>query len=216
MWRWPRNKVVRYHISSTLDLYQTQIRTAISAWNSANGQNGSGVSFVPSDSSNPPILHFFRDTSQATAGRTVPNNTMQTLEGAAIFLNTSHSTFQAGASGSGDFWTKVVSHELGHTMGMDNATGSCSEQPNGGSVMNMICGQNDNSGNMAAAPSTCDQSRVSATYPPSNYSSGSYYYQPSGSSCDVAYWNLRYFLCDPEGCNFLGSDFYYRGVTCGY
>src|ERR1044072_1693595 len=68
---WPMDSVVRYNVSSLPPALQTQAVNALNAWNVANTQNNSGVTFVASDSSHPATFTFnvgVPDTPGAAAG----------------------------------------------------------------------------------------------------------------------------------------------------
>lgn len=120
---WERNTVVFYDVSSlptTPTNIQAQAIAALNAWSDANGVNGSGVAFQPSNSSNPANLTF--ETGSTVLGgpaetevhNVASNNTL--LDHATITVDLGHEGFAANGSGYASALLKAFLHEIGHTM----------------------------------------------------------------------------------------------------
>jgi hypothetical protein len=77
--------------------------------------------------------------------------------------------FNPSGSGYDTVFTKVALHEIGHTMGLNEAPapqGVCA-QPNGATVMNGMCNSNDNGANLpTAVQQQCDNDTLNDSYPP--------------------------------------------------
>lgn len=61
------------------------------------------------------------------------------------------------------FIQKVMLHEIGHTMRLDDqfvGSGTCGGELAGESVMNAQCGTNDSADNMASNVTSCDNATI--------------------------------------------------------
>jgi hypothetical protein len=73
--------------------------------------------------------------------------------------------YDVGVAGYSTIFKKVMLHELGHSMGLKEeptGTGHCLGQSGGNTVMNAVCGQNDNQNNQPTNVAACDNQRVNS------------------------------------------------------
>jgi hypothetical protein len=180
---WAPNTTVYYNLSNITDPQaKQQIQNAINAWDTANQSNNSGVRF---SSSTPPagaptITFQIGGANANNAGHTDTTVNLQTgiIQSATVTFYTDGKTpggnpiYDAGQAGYYDMFLKVGLHEIGHTMGLDDApvpsTGYC-DQPDGATVMNGYCGTNDSGGNLSKTVTPCDQNALNSSdspYPP--------------------------------------------------
>ncbi len=155
-----------------------QIQKAIDKWNAANSTNGSRVQFL---SGTPPTgartITFKNGTSSGTNAAhtsTVINTTTGVIQSATVTFYIQGTTvvgnpiYSSSVAGYGTFFEKVALHEIGHTMGLDEApvpSNAC-DQTNGATVMNQYCGTNDQYGNLPLTIQPCDNDNVYLQYPP--------------------------------------------------
>lgn len=184
---WPKGVTVYYQLDPNITNCSdpkcagqvSQITSAIGKWNTANQNNNSRVTFKPADAANPPTLTF---TNNFTAGILPPakmtvteSNADGTLKGSVITFNLNAQTtdnlgqpipvYWPGFSGSSfeTFHLKVTLHEIGESMGLDNAPpvdGSDCAQQDGATVMNGICNPNDAGGNLPTDVTDCDKQAI--------------------------------------------------------
>lgn len=186
---WPRDSVVRYDVSSLPPALQTQAINALNAWNVANTQNISGVTFVAADSNHPATFTFnvgVPNTPGAAADTGIApiegTNSAKTAELVIDANNPDH--FRPSVPGYNAALFKTFLHEIGHTMGLGdipqpNTSPSawCGGQTSGQSIMNSLCGVNDSGGNMPTSITPCDQGSV--------FQNPQYYREPCpGTDCN--------------------------------
>lgn len=207
---WAQNTTVYYNLSNITDpQIKQQIQNAINAWDSANQSNNSGVRF---SSNTPPagaptISFQVGGASGNNAGHTDPVVNLSTgvIQSATVNFYTEGTTpkgdpiYDKNQPGYYDMFLKVALHEIGHTMGLDDApvpdTGYC-DQPDGATVMNGYCGTNDKGGNMPTTVTDCDKNALNSSDspypppPPSGGGSGGGGYDGGGGyySCTDYYW----------------------------
>lgn len=170
---WPRDSVVRYDVSSLPSALQTQASNALNAWNVANTQNNSGVTFVAADSNHPATFTFnvgVPNTPGAAADTGIDpiegTNSAKTAELVIDANNPDH--FRPSVTGYNAALFKTFLHEIGHTMGLGDVPTpnplappeNCGNQTSGQSIMNRLCGVNDTGGNMPTSITPCDQGSV--------------------------------------------------------
>jgi len=162
---WSQNSTVGYCLDNNLSSSQkSAIESAITDWNTANQGNSSNVRFRLADSSTPCKLTFKNDTLgdtgarasvQTTNGRTTSATVRFDLN--ANFSNSNIKWFDPNSSSFGSAMKKAAMHEMGHTMGLAEASsGSACNQQDGGSIMNGFCNTNDSDGNMPNSLTECD------------------------------------------------------------
>lgn len=185
---WPKDATVYYEVPTTVDgKISSGITNAIASWKIANTTTSSGVKFEPADSSHPPMLTFnvTVEGGEDIAYITRTYNSDGTLATARITLDIASADPVTGPNIDGTrpsidgFLVKVYEHEIGHTMGLDEApdtSGPCGQQALA-TVMNAACGINDEGGAMATFITDCDKNAVNS-HP--TYSGGG-----GGDPCDV-------------------------------
>lgn len=159
---------------------QRQVTLAINEWNRVNDTNNSGISFTIG---NPPpggaTLTFQNGTVNENNAATmlpISGGNGAPMTAATITFWRQGTTvagnpiFASNQSGYDNIFLKVALHEIGHTMGLDEApepaTRDICDQPNGASVMNGYCGTNDQYGNYPTAVPQCDMDNVYLLHPP--------------------------------------------------
>ena len=170
---WSRDSMVRFDVSTLPTTIRAQALAALSAWNTANGANNSGVSFLAADPNNPAVLTFKVGVPEkpGPAGSNIKNfDGSSTAKTAEIVIDANNPNyFRASVAGFSLAIFKAFLHEIGHTMGLadvpvPNPTASpatrCGDQTARQSVMNALCGVNDSGGNMASTITPCDQGAV--------------------------------------------------------
>jgi hypothetical protein len=177
--QWAPGTTVYYNFGNITDPVQrNQIETAIANWNGANLANNSSVSFV---SGTPPpgarTLTFQNGNLPSNPALMQPVINSQTREilSATITFDLQRTDsngvpwFNPSGSGYDTVFTKVALHEIGHTMGLNEAPapqGVCA-QPNGATVMNGMCNSNDNGANLpTVVQQQCDNDTLNDSYPP--------------------------------------------------
>jgi len=156
-----------------------QIQLAIANWNTANQNNNSGVQF---SSAAPPLgaptLAFRNGTlsnnDPARINTTINLQTNEIVSATITFdLQSTTSTgglwFDPAGSGYNNVFTKVALHEVGHSMGLNEApipqNGICA-QTDGATVMNGMCESNDSQNNLPTTVPECDKNTLNTSYPP--------------------------------------------------
>ena len=124
-----------------------------------------------------PTITFQNGTSSGTNAAhtdTVINTASGQILSATITFYTQGTTvlgnpiYSSSVQGYSTFFEKVTLHEIGHTMGLDEApvpSNAC-DQPDGATVMNQYCGTNDQFGNLPSTIQQCDNDNVYLQYPP--------------------------------------------------
>lgn len=170
---WPRDAVVRFDVNALPSNVRTQALKALSAWNTANGSNNSGVTFLAADSTHPAALTFRVGIPKepGPAGTEIKNTDgTSTAEKAEVVIDATNTNyFNSSVQEFELALLKAFLHEIGHTMGLadvpvPNPTAQppqrCGDQTAQQSIMNALCGVNDTGGNMASSVTACDQGSV--------------------------------------------------------
>ncbi|MEK6408757.1 MAG: hypothetical protein AABN34_17680 [Acidobacteriota bacterium] len=196
---WRKCAKVYFSLQGFNATQSSQIRQAISRWNTANQTNNSRVVFFegiqPLNLVNAGSLSIQSGaTTQGTPAETTRNTQVGAIANATIRIhlqaiipntNPPQLAFDPNVVGYGSAFLKVTLHEVGHTMGIGHAptgSGQCQGQVLGATVMNNMCNQNDRSNNIATNITTCDRNAVNSEatlYPPGNCPK----FRCSGSSC---------------------------------
>jgi len=206
VWGWPKNTTVYYSIGGFPPDVQAQIEHAFTLWNNANSTNDSNVTFQPEDENHPATYTVSPGpavtSSGASAGLTNIINPGGPVTGAQTLIdidNTQGNFFAAGQTGYDNVFLKIMLHEIGHTMGMNDVpvpdlTKNCGDQTAGNSVMNGKCGVNDQGNNMPTDVTPCDNMDVDSNF---------------------LYNNA---LCNPamNECQYQGGVFDTTTCTCNY
>lgn len=210
---WAKGTTVYYNLSNITDpQIRQQVQNAINAWDTANQSNRSGVRFSSATppAGSPTISFQVGGSNGSNAGHvdTTINLSTGIIQSATVSFYTAGQTpggnpiYDPSQPGYYDMFLKVALHEIGHTMGLEDATvpstGYCDQQ-DGATTMNGYCGTNDSGGNMPTNVTTCDKDAINSAdspYPPSLPSGGGgggggdlgggggYYYYP----CTPYYW----------------------------
>lgn len=159
---------------------QGDIDAAFNQWTHANqNQNSTNTTFYFSTSGTWNV-YVLRVADPSACGTSVAAQTYSAIYGgtstvafaSTYFYLGSNSTlgfpnYDETASNYHAFIQKVMAHEIGHPMGIDDqplSGGVCGGQTSGQSVMNAACGTNDSADNMPAPTigiPTCDNQSVS-------------------------------------------------------
>lgn len=135
--RWPKNKTVYYSFSGTNTEQTRQILNGVSAWNTDNQSNGSGVQFrlgpPPSGTSNPATI-VFQNGTQPSSSPTASARTNFNTNSNGRITSATVTFYPQGTIGSGGppiydptapgydtMVQKIAMHEIGHTMGLGEA-----------------------------------------------------------------------------------------------
>jgi hypothetical protein len=176
---WAQGAVVRFFLDPNLSEEQKrQIRLAVTAWNNANSVNNSRVRFEEDTGQNF-VFRFLNGTlplgtpafanKSFNANGTVVSGTL-TYDPNAVFPGTNILIVDPSKAGYDTIFIKLTLHEMGHTMGLDHpaAPANICDQPNGATVMNYVCNENDQGGNLPTSVAACDQSAINSEsiYPP--------------------------------------------------
>lgn len=154
-----------------------QVQIAIDRWNAANQSNNSRVTFSPDPP--PPgaiVLNFQIGTTITGASAEFDSNqtdALGNLSGGTIRFDTNRTSVDAQGNTarsldetvSDTVFIKAALHEIGHSMGLGenvvpNANSHCGGQTANASVMNGLCGPNDQAGNIPTNVTSCDQTAV--------------------------------------------------------
>ncbi len=147
----------------------SQIVEAFNAWSAANsGSGGDGVTFMPSDASNPPSVTVLASTSQSSGtvaqvgayNGTISSSSpaILTIYQDAVLSTTGAPAFSASSPGYSTAFLQVALHEIGHLQGLGDYPPSVvpplSPQS---SVMEPFYGTNDvGNAYQKTAPTPCD------------------------------------------------------------
>jgi Calx-beta domain/Domain of unknown function (DUF4214) len=194
---WGQGATVRFFLNANLTEEQKrQIRLAIGEWNYANSVNNSRVIFVEDTSGQNFSFHFLNGTlppgTPAFANKTfnvsgtVVSATL-TYDPNAVFPGTNMLIIDPNKAGYDTIFIKLTLHEMGHTMGLDHPTqafANICDQPNGATVMNYVCNENDLGGNLPVNVAACDQNSINteSIYPTPALSPPSVQFQLSAYS----------------------------------
>lgn len=183
---WPRDSVVRFDVTTLPSTIRAQALAALSTWNTANGINNSGVSFVPADSTHPAVLTFKVGVPEqpGPAGTPIKNfDGTSTAKSAEIVIDANNPDyFRTSVPEYNLAIFKAFLHEIGHTMGLADVpvpnptapAARCGDQTLRLSVMNALCAVNDSGHNMASTITACDQGAI--------FQSGQYFRAPCPST----------------------------------
>jgi hypothetical protein len=170
---WGQGATVRFFLNANLTEEQKrQIRLAVGEWNYANSVNNSRVNFVEDTSGQNFNFHFlngtlplgtaaFANKSFDGSGRVV--SATLTYDPNAVFPGTNILIVDPNKAGYDTIFIKLTLHEMGHTMGLDHPTpapANICDQPNGATVMNYVCNENDLGGNLPVTVVACDQNTI--------------------------------------------------------
>ena len=194
---WSKCATVYYTVTGFNAAQAPQITGALSAWHQADFGNNSNVRFVQGV---PPVgaenygtltVRTATPTSSGAAADTVKNTTSGPIISATITFdltwtipgtNPPQLVYAPNVVGYDSIFNKVMLHELGHSMGLreePSGAGHCLGQSAGNTVMNAVCGQNDNQNNQPTNVANCDNQQVSSE---TIYPSGSCY-SCAGTDC---------------------------------
>lgn len=221
---WPSGSAVYYDVSGLPEPARSQAVDAFREWNTANNSsNTSGVVFYPSDAAHPPnfsIINASAGGSPAHSAIGVNPSTRVTQSVTTKIDVNNPAIYSSSQPGYNTVFKKVMLHEIGHTMGINdqpvpNGSANCGGQTAGKSVMNGKCGMNDQGNNLPTTVTACDNNSVRTI---------STYCIPEDCSIYGApplIWSSTQCMCVPKpspiiidtsGDGFLLSDFY-TGVT---
>jgi hypothetical protein len=233
---WAQDATVYYNLSNITDPQARQkVQDAITAWDTANQSNNSGVRFSSAapPAGAPTISFQVGGSNGSNAGHfdSTVNLSTGIIQSATVQIYTEGKTpggnpiFDKSQPGYYDMFLKIALHEIGHTMGLNDAavpsTGYC-DQSNGATVMNGYCGTNDSGGNLSTTVTDCDKNALNSAdspYPPKmdpplgggggelggGGGGGYYYYQP----CTPYYW--VYYESWDDGQSWDMVDYSYAG-----
>jgi hypothetical protein len=242
---WLVERTVNYQMSGFSPTEQTKIRNALSAWTTDN--NTSNCSEVSFSESTPAALTINQSTGQSSADVTRSAETLNstvnnvvststiTFFWGAKFNNNTTNTWNRANDAHLTFVLKVMLHEAGHTMGLNDIT--VADQVWGTTVMNGYVGTNDSTvvngiTSMSTSIKNCDnnsvnsipqyrdnclygteQSEVCLALPSSNgYASNSTVYPATGCAHGyTSYGGCCRSACPQTSCN--GSQ--YGQTFCG-
>lgn len=171
---WGQGTTVRFFLDNNLTAEQKrQIRLAINEWNNANSVNNSRVRFEEDttgasfafrflNGSLPTGTAAFASKSFDGSGRVI--SATLTYDQSAVFPGTNILIVDPSKAGYDTIFIKLTLHEMGHTMGLDHPAvpANVCDQPNGATVMNYICNENDLGGNLPVAVAACDQNAINS------------------------------------------------------
>jgi hypothetical protein len=140
------------------------LQSAIADWNAAN--NTSGVAFLPADASHPATLTINNGSTNVGVGAstTITSVNLNVTNAATVIgINTLNSAgqpiYSPTQNGYSTIFLKVGLHEIGHTFGLTDVTGT--NQSAGQTVENQISGTNDVGNMIATNVTACDNQTVS-------------------------------------------------------
>ncbi len=167
---WPKNTTIYFDVSDLIGTQQTQARSAFQKWTDANTNNNtSGVRFVEKGPNTPAATFTVKRGHVAgsnAAQSDITTNANGIVTGAIVNIDVyDFAKTNPGQSGYDNIFLKIMLHEIGHTMGLDdipipNPNSSCGGYSSGKSVMNAACGVNDNGGNLPTKVKDCDNNTV--------------------------------------------------------
>lgn len=177
--QWAQGITVYFNFGNITDSNQRlQIEAAITRWNEANQNNNSRVQF----SSAPPpsgarTLTFQNGSNVSNPAFMQPTINLQTKEilSATITFDLSKVDsnnvpwINPAGAGYSNIFTKIALHEIGHTMGLNEAPipeGGICAQTDGATAMNGMCNSNDTGNNLPTSVPQCDQDTLKSSYPP--------------------------------------------------
>ncbi|MCA1630565.1 MAG: hypothetical protein LC774_09545 [Acidobacteria bacterium] len=185
---WESETTVYVNFGNITDPEQIrQITQALNSWDTANGSNNSRVRFVtdqppPSGAATLSFQNGTSSGSNAAHTDTVVRYgaVYDSIQSATITFYTQGRTpggapiYNSNASGYDTIFRKIALHEIGHTMGLDeapvptNPDGSSNYcgQTDGATVMNGYCETNDQGGNYPIEIPACDLDNVNAQFDP--------------------------------------------------
>ncbi len=194
---WAQDSTVYYSLGSISGTEASQLQTALSDWNLA--LNDSNVAFAAADASHPALLTFANGTTSTGVGaRTTITSSGGLISSASVvigintLLASGQPIYSATATGYSSIFLKVGLHEIGHTFGLTDVTGT--SQTAGQTVENQISGTNDSGNMMPTNVTTCDNNAVNSS---ANYQSGG-----GAGCCGTASCQSRYTCNQSCACQF--------------
>jgi hypothetical protein len=170
-----RGSTVYFNINGFPANIRPQVEAAFNKWNAANQTNGTNIHFVPADATHPanfsvqvgPTTGVHHQDGSVTynAAETLmrgnPTTGVVTSATTYVDLNNVRGTwYDQNQASFADAILKVMLHEIGHTMGLNDVpadvTQPCGNQTAGNSVMNGKCGINDQGNNLPTDVQPCD------------------------------------------------------------
>jgi hypothetical protein len=199
---WLPGTTVYYDVSALPPAAQGQAIAAFTAWHDALQANNINVHFAPSTSSNPSTftVQVGAPSGGTAAGSAIsaPNGYAQSVTTTIDANNTNF--IDPNAAGYDTVFLKVMLHEIGHSMGINdmpvpNLQQPCGQQTAGQSVMNGKCGLNDIGNNLPTSIPGCDLSSVASqdVY----RSSGPGGCEPQVCTDPCEFWNIDTCSCKP-------------------
>ncbi len=174
---WGQGATVRFFLDNNLSGEQKrQIRWGIAEWNRANSVNNSRVRFEEDFSGQNFQFRFLNGSlsnnmpafanKNFSSDGTVVSATL-TYDPNATFANTTTLIVDPTKPGYDTILIKLTLHEMGHVMGLDHPPlppGGICDQQDGATVMNYVCGINDQRNNLPITVTACDQNAVNSEF----------------------------------------------------
>jgi hypothetical protein len=95
---WPKDTTVYYNISAFTPDIQAKLQQAFQKWTAANNTNGSGVGFLPANSSHPAMLTVQAGAFQKNGISSAAGTTITTVNGEVTSATTNIDIFNFGGN----------------------------------------------------------------------------------------------------------------------
>jgi len=150
---------------------RTQAVDAFTAWNLKLEAKGINVEFIASDANHPPTftVQVGSNPNGGTARTIISHqpNAGSTVSAVTTIDANNTNLIDADHVGYSSIFLKIMLHEIGHTLGLNDMPvpepdENCGGQTAGQSVMNGKCGVNDAGNNMPTFIPGCDASSVAS------------------------------------------------------